>query len=673
MHSITNQRIRAFLTAALFGFAAAFTGLVAAPVVAAEAPTVADMKGLKTTFPQQAELAEYEKYLGKNLTFSENPIHAKRVKSGDFPTVDKRLPDEPLVVVPYDDIGKYGGILRGSSIAYESGNSEILSWRQVNLVRLADDLRTIVPNVAKSWKWNDDLSEITFTLRKGHKWSNGDPFTADDFTFYMDDMIKNTELNKKVHKSWMIGGSAATVTKIDDLTVKFKFAAPYPGFLHYLATSGSWFRPYAPKKFLSTLHPKYNSNADADAKAGGYDDWVQKFKKYWSRWYDVNVSTEAGLETPTLESYILENLATTERRVFIANPYYFKVDTAGNQLPYIDRQHERFMNKELFLLEIINGNFDEKSQNVGLGLYPVLKENEAKAGYTVQLVPGQNGPLWAYNKTHKDPVLRKIFSDVRFAQALSVAVDRDEINELFYLGLGKPAQALPHGVPFVTDEDRAYMTDYDPKRANKLLDEMGLKRGGDGLRLRSDGKKLNILWEYSVQYTGTPEFATLIQSYWKEVGVDVTLKEVTSQLLRQKLATNEADIGMGWPPPYEPNILTNPRAYAPPYSAVEPLFVDWQTWNESGGSDGEEPPAWIKRLFELGDEMVTVQPGSDRYMAIGKEMVKLNLENMVLTGTLDTPTVVVVSNKLGNTPTWPISNFNMARTYPVRPDQWYYK
>jgi peptide/nickel transport system substrate-binding protein len=643
------------------------------PASAGEFATVADPKAMTSQHPQQLELAEYEAQLGKKLSFSDNPIFADRVKSGALPPVAQRLPEEPLVVMPYDQIGKYGGILRGMSIAYESGNSEILSWRQVNLVRLLDDLRTVVPNVAKAWQWNDDLSEITFTLRKGHKWSDGAPFSADDFMFYMDDMIKNTEMSKNVHKSWMVGGSPAVFTKIDDLTIKIKFAAPYPGFLHYLATSGSWFRPYAPKHFLTQFHPKYNPNADAEAKAAGFDGWVQRFGKYWNRWYDVPVSTDAGLETPTLESHILETLPTTERRVFIANPYYFKVDTAGNQLPYIDRQHERFLNKELFLLEIINGNVDQKSQNVGLATYPVLKENEEKAGYELQLASGQNGPIWAFNKTHKDPVLRKIYDDPRFAQALSLAIDRNEINELLYLGLGTPSQAVPRGVPFVTDEDRNHMVAFDPDRANQLLDDMGLKRGPDGIRQRSDGKPLNILWEFSMQYAGNPEFTTLLQGWWRDVGVDVTLKEVTSQLLRQKLAVNDTDIGMGWPVPFEPNLVTNPRIYAPPYSAVEPLFVDWQAWSESKGAQGEEPPDWIKRLLDLGDEIVTVLPGSDRYMEIGKEMVRLNLDNMALTGTLDIPTPVVVSKKLGNTPQWPISNFNFARTYPVRADQWYYK
>ena len=331
------------------------------------------------------------------------------------------------------------------------------------------------------------------------------------------------------------------------------------------------------------------------------------------------------------------------------------------------------MNKELMLIEIINGNFDQKSQNVTLAWYPVIKENEAKGGYYAQLAPGQNGPIMAFNKTHKDPVLRKIYGDVRFSQAMSLALNRGEINELLFLGLGTPTQAVPRGVAFVTDADHDNMIKFDPTAANKLLDDMGLKKGADGIRLRSDGKPLTVLWEYSMQYVSTPEFPILIRDYWRAVGVDVILKEVTSQLLRQKLAVNDADVGMGWPVPFEPMMVTLSRIYAPPYSAVEPLLVPWQAWNESGGAKGEEPPAWVKSLFKLADEIVTVLPTSDRYLQIGKEMVRLNLQNMPLIGTLDTPSIVVVSKKLGNTPKWPISNFNFARTYPVRSDQWYFK
>ncbi|MCC6197729.1 MAG: ABC transporter substrate-binding protein, partial [Burkholderiales bacterium] len=129
------------------------------PALASVCASVADSKGLKTAMPQQGDLAEVEKTLGK-LSFRDNPLFAERVKAGRLPPVDKRLPAEPLVVVPYEECGKYGGTLRGTSRALESGTAEVLSWRQVNLVRLSDDLSTIVPNVAKSWTWSADRKEI---------------------------------------------------------------------------------------------------------------------------------------------------------------------------------------------------------------------------------------------------------------------------------------------------------------------------------------------------------------------------------------------------------------------------------------------------------------------------------------------------------------------------------
>jgi len=153
--------------------------------------TVSDLKGIKTEFPQQIELADYEKQIGKKLAFSGNPLFTAKVKKGELPPLAQRLPQEPLVVLPYDNVGKYGGKLRGMAIAYESGTSEILAWRHVNLVRFKDDGRTIVPNVAKSWQWNDDYTEITFVLRKGHKWSDGAPLNADDVLFYFEDIIYN--------------------------------------------------------------------------------------------------------------------------------------------------------------------------------------------------------------------------------------------------------------------------------------------------------------------------------------------------------------------------------------------------------------------------------------------------------------------------------------------------
>ncbi|MCP4996333.1 MAG: hypothetical protein GY934_21555, partial [Gammaproteobacteria bacterium] len=216
---------------------------------------------------------------------------------------------------------------------------------------------------------------------------------------------------------------------------------------------------------------------------------------------------------------------------------------------------------------------------------------------------------------------------------------------------------------------------YDPERANKLLDEMGLKRGPDGLRLRPDGKPLTVLWEYTLQYVWSPEFPALIADYWKAVGINVLIKEVTTQLTRDKQASNTLDITSEWMPPYEPTLLSTPEDFVPPYSSSWPIMgIPWLDWRTSAGKSGEEPPDWVKRLWEIADEWVTLVPGSDRYMELGKEMIRINQENLAVIGTLgNVPLITMVSNRLGNVPEWTVNTYYYGYSYPYRADQWYFK
>lgn len=607
------------------------------------------------------------------LAFNENPMFAEKVKKGELPPVEERLPKEPFVVTTYDEIGTYGGTLRGISISYESGTSEIMSWRHVNMVRFDDDCSTIVPNVAKEWRWNDDFTEILFRLREGHRWSDGAPFTVDDVVFWMDDIILNNEIHKATPSPW--GSVGSSVEKIGDVTVKFKFDKPFTGLLYYLGGGGSYFVPWAPKHFFEQYHIKYNPNANEEAIKNGFDNWVQQFTSYWNKWKDAIVSSAYGLEVPTLGSHILLKEPTTQRRVFVANPYYFKVDTAGNQLPYIDYHDERFLDKGLWPLEIMNGNVDQKAQNMPLNIYPVLKEDEKKGGYALQLPLGMVGPTFIFNMTDKDPVLRKIYGDVRFRYAMSLAINRDEVNETLFLGLGTPEQALPQNVPYVTEEDKKFMTEYDPARANKLLDEMGLEKGADGIRMRSDGKPLTILWEYTLQYVWSAEFPALIAEYWQNVGVNVLLKEVNTQLCREKQKANTLDITSEWMAPYEPSMISSPQLFVVPYASFWPIMgTPWMDWKTSDGKSGEEPPSWVKRLWEIADEFKTTVPGSERYMELGKEMIALNFQNLVVIGTLgEIPLITVVNNRMGNVPEWKVNSTYYGYAYPYQADQWYIK
>jgi peptide/nickel transport system substrate-binding protein len=248
---------------------AATQGTAATQPVAATEPagpvgcpsiTVADMQGVaEGAYPQQFELSEFEAAANCKLTFTSRDKYDDRLveygflPEGDLPPLDERLPEEPLVVVPYNEIGKYGSRLSGASIGPEAGNSEWLSVRHVNLLRFADDLQTIVPNMAKSFEWNDDYTELTVTLRKGHKWSDGQPFTSEDIDFWWNDIVLNKDLYPEVPGYWKFGGEPMQVEAVDPVTVKFKFAAPSPSFTTLIATT--YTHVWAPKHFLMYKMP----------------------------------------------------------------------------------------------------------------------------------------------------------------------------------------------------------------------------------------------------------------------------------------------------------------------------------------------------------------------------------------------------------------------------------
>ena len=436
---------------------AALVVLSTSAFAACPVATVADMKGLSSVYPQQFELAEFQKAGSCELSFSQNPdiasFNAKIIGNKELGDVAERLPAEPLVVAPYEMVGSYGGVITGLSKGTESGTSDLLSVRHVNLVRYSDDLQTIVPNIAKSWEWNDDYTKLTFTLRKGHKWSDGEPFTAEDVAFWYNDLILNKDVFEKTSGRWLFNGEPAKVVAEDEVTVSFTFPVPAPGILNRFAVD--YGQAFQPKHFLSHFMPKYNADADKLAQDLGLENGAAAIKMYYggSDWKDVpspllkdaEIATKFGRAVvPTLESHIVVE-ENSEGRKLVANPYFHMVDTAGNQLPYIPEIHESYVgDKEVQNLKIMNGEVVWKQQAVFLEDFPLLKENEAKGNYTVSYAPtfGEN-VFFSFNRTHKDPVLAKLFNDIRFNRAMSIAMNRDEINEIVYLGQGKPMQGVP--------------------------------------------------------------------------------------------------------------------------------------------------------------------------------------------------------------------------------------
>ena len=640
------------------------------------AVTIADRAGVAAgNYPRQYELAEFEGAAGCTMIFHENPaiaeLNARITNNPDLPPVAERLPAEPLVIVPYEAIGDYGGVLNALSNATEAGTSDFLSVRHVNLAQYGDDYVTIEPNVAKGWEWNDDFTELTMFLREGHKWSDGAPFTAADVEFWLNDLILNPEVYPDTPGFAKFGDSTITIEVIDETTFKFIFPVPTPGILSFFATT--YIQPWQPKHFF-----------DRKAEEGMALPAVAELYYGNSDWKDVPsplLSGGADDVLPTLESYILVE-ETTEGRRLVANPYFFMVDTAGNQLPYINEQDELYIpDSQVRNLKITNGEVSYKTQSIDIIDFPLYKENEAKGNYTVDLGFGVGETIfYAFNLTHPDEGLREIFNDLRFRQAMSLAIDRTEIVELVYLGQAEPVQATPadpNTVNFVTEEHKTAFTEYDPDRANALLDEMGLVDvNNDGFRDRLDGSNLTLDLQFSTQ-GGPGATHELVKSYWEAVGISTRVKEVTSDEYRERANSNQADV-LTWK--YDGTagaiIVLNTEMLLPPFG--EPfnpgIAYLWTEWVNTDGASGIEPPADVIELYDLVAQFLQHPLGTPENDALGKQIVDIHVNNLWkigIAGNVKQP--IIHHNTLGNFGPYEVVSYDYYRTYPLIPAQWYKK
>ena len=638
------------------------------------AVTMANRAGVAAgQYPRQYELAEYEQAAGCKMTFQENPaiadLNARITNNPALLPVAERLPAEPLVIVPYEAIGQYGGQFDALSNATEAGTSDFLSVRHVNLVRYGDDYVTIEPNVAKGWELNDDFTELTVFLRKGHKWSDGAPFTSADVEFWLNKLILNPDVFPETPGFVKFGDGTMTIEVIDDATFKFIFPAPTPGILSFFATT--YIQPWQPKHFFDRKVEEGMAFADVAELYYGNSDWKDVPSPL--------LSGEADDVLPTLESFILVE-ETTQGRHLVANPYFFMVDTVGNQLPYINEQDEVYIpDSQVRNLKITNGEVDYKTQSIDIIDYPLYKANEAKGNYTADLGFGVGETIfYAFNLTHPDEGLRQIFNDLRFRQAMSLAIDRAEIVETVYLGQAEPIQATPadpNTVNFVTAEHKTAFIEYDPDRARALLDEMGLVDvDGDGLRERLDGSKMTLDLQFANQ-GGPAATHELVKDYWEAVGISIRVKEVTSDEYRGRANTNQADI-LTWK--YDGTagaiIVLNTEMLLPPFG--EPFNPGnaylWAEWVNTKGASGIEPPADVIELYDIVAKFLQHPLGSPESDALGKQIVDIHVNNLWkigIAGNVKQP--IIHHNTLRNFGPFDVVSYDYYRTYPMIPAQWY--
>ncbi len=502
------------------------------------------------------------------------------------------------------------------------------------------------------------------------KYSDGSPFTADDFVFWYEDVLLNKELTPAVPGIFTNKGETMKLSKVDDVTIKVEFAGPNPNFDLTMARSYENFSMFAPKAYLKQWHIKYNDKANDVAKAEKFETWAQAFLFHIDRTQAIS-----DPKLPDITTWLLTKIDDLGNKYFDRNPFYWAVDTAGNQLPYIDSQIAVLVkDKDVRNLKLIAKELDNCAENpLPLADYTLYKDNETKGDYKVFLFDNTRGGDvgYALNMTHKDPVLRKIYHDVKFRQALSLAINRKQINDVRAFGKGLIRQAtIPPSVSFYETWMGDYMIEYNVDKANALLDEIGLKwDAAKKVRQRPDGKPLEIVMETWEEFA---PFAELVSEMWTKVGVKTTMKQEERTLWDQRQQANEVDATAD---PYdtvaEPALRANNMSRLRPGGDTQMML--WRQWFQSAGKQGEEPPKEFKDLYALCDQFAVAKPGSPEYMKLGKDIATAYTNSLVRFGVFLGPRVMIFSNKLGNVP----DKGTFANDYgfwdPYQGQQWYFK
>ena len=476
--------------------------------------------------------------IGRRRDFHQAPMLEIAEAAGKIPSLDERIPLEPLVINPPEQMGPYGGAWPRFATGPQDIGIIKARLAYEGLVRWGPMAKEILPNLAVSWDVADSARSFTFKLRRGVRWSDGHPFTADDIVFWYERVIKNDDLTPSLPAAFVREGRLMEMEKLDDYTVRFTFERPHGLFLKVLASGQSYEMADYPGHYLQQYHPDFVPVEELTARAdsAGFDFWYQL-------WGDVRDWRNKDL--PRIWPWIIKEPPPTQPVVFERNPYYWKVDPNGNQLPYIDTMTFEIYDPETINLKAINGEIGMQSRHISFTNYPLFMENRVKGGYRVlHWISGSGGAnILGLNLNHKDPVLKGIFGDRRFRIALSHAIDRQAINDASFFGIGKPRQVSPPPTSsYYSPEYESAYIEHEPDRANALLDDMGLtRRNEDGVRLRPDGEPIDITIETTALNSMTLE---LIAGSWTNVGVKTRVKELARQLFYQRKAALMHDVGV---------------------------------------------------------------------------------------------------------------------------------
>jgi peptide/nickel transport system substrate-binding protein len=631
-----------------------------------------DRQGDKATPAPKAGATEPPPALPK---LQESPLLAELAQAKKLPPIAQRLPTEPLVVRPLEKIGRYGGMLRTLADPNSSGAFGVMLLGMAcyeTLLRLSQDYVTIEPNILRAWEVSRDGQSYTLHFRRGLKWSDGQPCTAEDVRFVFEEVRGNEDVmpGSGGARGLGVGGEYDKVEKVDDYTLRIHFIAPNVFLPYYL--SGYEYH-ILPKHYLSKYHPNYTARAELEkqAKAEGLG------YRLITSLFEIKYNLYGGNpDCPTLRAWKLTTRAPSQEYLYERNPYYWKVDSEGNQLPYIDRAKINVLGTARIPTEAAAGTADLQQWGLDVASLPMLREKAQSAGYRTLLWQNPQGAvltLW-FNQNAADVGLRALIQDDRLRIALSHAIDRAKINEQLFSGLGEARQATAStGALFFKPEYARAHADYSPEKADGLLNELELtERDAEGFRKRPNGELFWLTIEAEDESDATARQLAFIQEDWQKVGVKTILRMQRgsySYSLTQRLQSGQASVAAaGGLLLYHPHRLA---IFAPITETTwAPAFGKW---HKTGGKEGEEPPADIRAL-QLAWERLQKTLDEQEQIKICQEILDLHAKHCWLIGWVGhVPYPIVANSNLRNLPERAVCASEMGYLGAARLEQLYFE